>query len=337
MVTTAMGSPVVAEALTGVPDLEAGAEPGAELLCVFSCCTRRVPAALTLARDPTRTVRAGAELRIGAHGRSEPRSSPVAVCERAKSVQADCSAMRSPRLARRANRCDPAHEPSTSAGRATRRPQAYADRRRTRSPPAGRMIGRMRTLVRAALVAVLLVAGADRPAGAVRGRRRRAPSGVWPLVPEPDGRAPVRPARRPWGAGHRGVDLAGHPGQAGPRRAGRHGRLRRLDRRRRVVAVDHGATRTTYEPVVATVARRRRRCRPASAIGRLVVAGSHCFPAACLHWGWHRAARPTSTRCASSAPARCGCCRCGATTRSPPGCPGLPPLDQWRRPLDWLA
>jgi hypothetical protein len=56
---------------------------------------------------------------------------------------------------------------------------------------------------------------------------------------------------------------------------------------RGVVVVDHGDTRTTYEPVAAgasvgdTV--------PGGApIGRLTLTGSHCFPRACLHWGWLR-------------------------------------------------
>ncbi len=56
---------------------------------------------------------------------------------------------------------------------------------------------------------------------------------------------------------------------------------------RGVVVVGHGATRTTYEPVVATVAVGDR-VAAGQQVGRLEVAGSHCFPAACLHWGWLR-------------------------------------------------
>ena len=56
---------------------------------------------------------------------------------------------------------------------------------------------------------------------------------------------------------------------------------------RGVVVVGHGATRTTYEPVRATVAVGDEVAAGAP-IGRLEVAGSHCFPAACLHWGWLR-------------------------------------------------
>jgi hypothetical protein len=56
---------------------------------------------------------------------------------------------------------------------------------------------------------------------------------------------------------------------------------------RGVVVVDHGATRTTYEPVSAGVTVGDPVARGAS-IGTLQVAGSHCFPRACLHWGWIR-------------------------------------------------
>ena len=54
---------------------------------------------------------------------------------------------------------------------------------------------------------------------------------------------------------------------------------------RGVVVVDHGATRTTYEPVAATVAVGTPVAAGAQ-VGTLELAGSHCFPRACLHWGW---------------------------------------------------
>jgi murein DD-endopeptidase MepM/ murein hydrolase activator NlpD len=81
------------------------------------------------------------------------------------------------------------------------------------------------------------------------------------------------------------VDLLGTPGQsvraalpgtvtwAGPL-AGRG-----------VVVVDHGGTRTTYEPLIPTVAVGV--TVPAGGqLGTLALPGSHCFPRACLHWGW---------------------------------------------------
>jgi murein DD-endopeptidase MepM/ murein hydrolase activator NlpD len=39
------------------------------------------------------------------------------------------------------------------------------------------------------------------------------PLGVWPLVPQPDVVHGFDPPDSPYGAGHRGVDLAGSPGQ----------------------------------------------------------------------------------------------------------------------------
>jgi murein DD-endopeptidase MepM/ murein hydrolase activator NlpD len=133
---------------------------------------------------------------------------------------------------------------------------------------------------------VLLVTGANAPATADPGTPdQTAPAaGVWPLRPEPTLVRGFDPPETRWGAGHRGVDLAGRAEQqvlaalagtvtfAGPL-AGRG-----------VVVVDHGGTRTTYEPVQASVT-------PGDAvdagdpIGRLEAFGSHCAPAVCLHWG----------------------------------------------------
>ena len=94
------------------------------------------------------------------------------------------------------------------------------------------------------------------------------------------------PASR-WGPGHRGVDLVGHP--VATVRSALPGTVRFAGRiaGRGVVVVGHGATRTTYEPVRATVTVGDRVAAGAP-IGLLEVAGSHCFPAACLHWGWLR-------------------------------------------------
>jgi murein DD-endopeptidase MepM/ murein hydrolase activator NlpD len=54
-----------------------------------------------------------------------------------------------------------------------------------------------------------------------------------------------------------------------------------------MVVVDHGPTRTTYQPVAAAV----HRGDPVAAgavLGRLAWPGTHCPPQACLHWGWIR-------------------------------------------------
>lgn len=110
------------------------------------------------------------------------------------------------------------------------------------------------------------------------------PPGVWPLDPRPPVVHRFDPPAAPWAAGHRGVDLAGHVGERV--RAAQAGQVVFAGRLagRGVVVVSHGATRTTYEPVSA-VASVGDRVRAGAVIGTLDLFGSHCFPAACLHWG----------------------------------------------------
>ncbi|WUH96893.1 M23 family metallopeptidase [Spirillospora sp. NBC_00431] len=105
----------------------------------------------------------------------------------------------------------------------------------------------------------------------------------WPLGPPvPQVVRTFSPPASPWGPGHRGVDLAARPGQ--PVYAAGPGRIAYADRLagRGVVAIDHGALRTTYLPV-----------HPGIDVGRRVASGTrigtlergrHC-PAPCLHWG----------------------------------------------------
>jgi hypothetical protein len=132
--------------------------------------------------------------------------------------------------------------------------------------------------VLATLLLVVLGLGpavADRPAPA---------SGEWPLRPRPQVAAGFDPPASRWGSGHRGVDLSApafarvHASLAG--RVSFAGRIAG----RGVVVVDHGSTRTTYEPVSATVSVGDRVARGA-VLGRLALFGSHCFPRWCLHWG----------------------------------------------------
>lgn len=52
----------------------------------------------------------------------------------------------------------------------------------------------------------------------------------------------------------------------------------------RSVSVDHGSVRSTYQPVDAEV-RRGARVARGEVLGSLLVAGGHCYPAACLHLG----------------------------------------------------
>lgn len=113
------------------------------------------------------------------------------------------------------------------------------------------------------------------------------PLGEWPLLPRPEVVADFDPPEDAWGAGHRGVDLLGSPGQSV--RAALAGTVAFAGRLagRGVVVVEHGDTRTTYEPVVATGAVGDR-VDAGDVIGRLEIVGSHCFPRSCLHWGWLR-------------------------------------------------
>jgi len=111
------------------------------------------------------------------------------------------------------------------------------------------------------------------------------PVGVWPLAPEPSVTRGFDPPDDPWGAGHRGVDLLGAAGQ--PVRAALPGRVSWVGvlAGRGVVVVVHGGTRTTYEPVDATV-EVGASVGAGDRIGTLDLVGSHCPPRACLHWGW---------------------------------------------------
>jgi murein DD-endopeptidase MepM/ murein hydrolase activator NlpD len=125
------------------------------------------------------------------------------------------------------------------------------------------------------------------PAGASGAPVVPVPVGVWPLQPPPPVVRAFDPPDLPFGTGHRGVDLLGTPGQevhsALVGRVTYAGRLAG----RGVVVVDHGATRTTYEPVLASV-RVGDRVESGQVLGRLELFASHCLPRACLHWGWIR-------------------------------------------------
>ncbi len=142
--------------------------------------------------------------------------------------------------------------------------------------PAGRLVSVLVLLVGVAIGLLLTTSRAD---------AQPAPrDGTWPLRPRPPVVTPFHPPQTRFGPGHRGVDLAGpvgapvHTALAG--RVGFAGRLAG----RGVVVVDHGATRTTYEPVAAGV-HVGDRLAAGAVIGRLQLFGSHCFPRACLHWG----------------------------------------------------
>jgi murein DD-endopeptidase MepM/ murein hydrolase activator NlpD len=112
----------------------------------------------------------------------------------------------------------------------------------------------------------------------------------WPLPPGPD--RVVRdfdPPPKPWLPGNRGVDLAGTPGEAvhasGAGVVSFAGQIAHIG----VVSVTSGPLRTTYEPLTVSV-HTGQVVAAGAALGTLSLAGSHCPPASCLHWGLLRGA-----------------------------------------------
>lgn len=106
----------------------------------------------------------------------------------------------------------------------------------------------------------------------------------WPTgPPAPRVLRSFSPPPSPWSAGHRGVDLAARPGEPVYASAAGHvsyaGRLAGKG----VVAVTHGALRTTYLPVRPAV-RRGRHVHAGTRIGTVEATWPHC-PVTCLHWG----------------------------------------------------
>jgi len=139
------------------------------------------------------------------------------------------------------------------------------------------------------VVAVVLVAlvSLARPTGAAGAPVDPVPVGVWPLQPTPRVVRAFDPPDSTWGAGHRGVDLAGTIGETVHAALAGQITFAATLAGRGVVVVDHGSTRTTYEPVAARV-RVGDAVARGQPIGTLELPGSHCLPAACLHWGWRR-------------------------------------------------
>jgi murein DD-endopeptidase MepM/ murein hydrolase activator NlpD len=107
----------------------------------------------------------------------------------------------------------------------------------------------------------------------------------WPLRPPP---AVVRWFDAPspnWNPGHRGVDLAGAPGQSVYAAGSATVVFAGLLAGRPVVSLAHpGGLRTSYEPVRAAV-RVGESVTAATVIGELVAGHADCRAAACLHWG----------------------------------------------------
>lgn len=110
----------------------------------------------------------------------------------------------------------------------------------------------------------------------------------WPLRPRPTVEKRFDNPEHDWLPGHRGVDLAGTPGQpvlaAGAGIVVYAGTVAGKP----VVSIDHaGGLRTTYEPVEAEVPVGRR-VASGTRIGVLRAGHDGCAAAACLHWGLRR-------------------------------------------------
>ncbi|MFC5995280.1 M23 family metallopeptidase [Pseudonocardia hispaniensis] len=126
------------------------------------------------------------------------------------------------------------------------------------------------------------------PAPPARGAPAPQPAYGWPLDPPPVVRAPFREPAHRYGPGHRGVDLAGQPGQ--PVLAARAGTVvyAGLLAGRGVVSIRHeDGLRTTYEPVTAAVTAGSV-VRRGETIGSLEPGHPGCPDPACLHWGLRR-------------------------------------------------
>ncbi len=115
----------------------------------------------------------------------------------------------------------------------------------------------------------------------------------WPLRPQPAVLRTVDAPSPNWNRGHRGVDLAGVPGQqVYAADAGTVVFAGELAGRTLVSIAHPGGLRTTYEPVQPSV-RVGQPVEAGTVLGELVAGHAGCPAAACLHWGamWGAASR----------------------------------------------
>ena len=202
--------------------------------------------------------------------------------------------------------------------------------------------GRVRVLL-SVVLALLVAAGSPAlspvlsPAVSPAAAAVDEPVGRWPLDPEPGVVRGFEPPPSPYASGHRGVDLAGAPGQAVlAALRGTVGFAGSIGGKP-VVTVVHGGRRTTYEPVVASVAVGQD-VGAGEVLGRLTVTDSHCFPAACLHWGLIEGTGDARVYLDPLTLVGGGPVRLLPLWRDEPvsvRLPWTPLLERWRRPLDW--
>lgn len=108
----------------------------------------------------------------------------------------------------------------------------------------------------------------------------------WPLKPARLSLGFDRPPQN-WLPGHRGVDLVGRSGDQVTAAGNGIVTFAGLVAGKGVVVIKHGAIRTTYEPVAASVTVGSR-VRVGDLIGKLSAGQSHCSTqtsVSCLHWG----------------------------------------------------
>ncbi|GEK20739.1 M23 family metallopeptidase [Cellulomonas xylanilytica] len=152
----------------------------------------------------------------------------------------------------------------------------------TRRPLAARLATGLGT---AALLLTLLVAVAATGSAGPPGPPPPAGTYRLPLAGTPEVvRGFERPPER-WAAGHRGVDLRSTPGnQVLSPVAGVVTFAGVVGGRPVVTVTDTDGRRSTVEPLVPAVGVRDV-VAAGALLGTLVHEGSHCAPAACLHWG----------------------------------------------------
>ena len=108
----------------------------------------------------------------------------------------------------------------------------------------------------------------------------------WPIKPAQLSSGFDRPAQN-WLPGHRGVDFVGQSGDKVLAAGNGVITFAGLVAGKGVVVIKHGTLRTTYEPVIASIAVGSR-VRVGDAIGTLSPGESHCATqtsVSCLHWG----------------------------------------------------
>ena len=142
-----------------------------------------------------------------------------------------------------------------------------------------------RRLASSVALAVICLPLSALPAAAGQASAAPGAGARWPLAGQVQVVRGFAPPAQRWSAGHRGVDLLGHEGALVRAAAAGSVSFAGPIAGRGVVVVAHrDGTRTTYEPVTATVTVGDAVIAGA-AIGRLAAAAGHCLPAACLHWG----------------------------------------------------